>query len=135
MSLRNLLLAGVLGLLGPGSVMSAAAEALAPPPTWVVDPATPGANLPLAGRSLFDQLFAVDRNGKAAIELPFPFPALLARLDAQLAQDPASPVSAKLASRSASCRRVRIWSAPRSAASSASANRRKAGITLPSISA
>ena len=92
MSLRNLLLAGVLGLLGPGSVMSAAAEALAPPPTWVVDPATPGANLPLAGRSLFDQLFAVDRNGKAAIELPFPFPALLARLDAQLAQDPASPL-------------------------------------------
>ena len=54
MSLRNLLLAGVLGLLGPGSVMSAAAEALAPPPTWVVDPATPA--------SLFGQADSISKS-------------------------------------------------------------------------
>ena len=91
MNLRNSLLASLLGLAcGPGAVMWAAAESGYPAPTWVVDPAAPGENLPPAGRSLFDQLFAVTRHGQAAIELPFPFTALLARLDAQLAPDPGS---------------------------------------------
>ena len=92
MRLRKLLLVSLLGLLGPGALAPAAADTHLPPPTWVIDPAAPGDNLPAAGRSLFDQVFAVDRNGRAAIELPFPFAALLARLDAQLAQDPASPL-------------------------------------------
>lgn len=92
MRLRKFLLVSLLGLLGLGAVMSVASEPRSPPPTWVIDPAAPGDNLPAAGRSLFDQVFAVDRNGRAAIELPFPFAALLARLDAQLAQDPASPL-------------------------------------------
>ncbi len=91
MNLRNALLAGLLALAcGPGAVMWAAAESAPPAPTWVIDPAVPGDNLPPAGRSLFDQLFAVDRNGRASIDLPFPFEALLARLDAQLAGDPGS---------------------------------------------
>ena len=91
MNLRNALLTGLLALAcGPGAVMWAAAENAAPAPAWVIDPAVPGDNLPPVGRSLFDQLFAVTRNGQTAIELPFPFEALLARLDAQLARDPAS---------------------------------------------
>lgn len=91
MNLRNSLLASLLGLAcGPGAVMWAAAETGHPAPTWVIDPAAPGENLPPAGRSLFDQLFAVARDGQAAIELPFPFTALLARLDAQLAHDATS---------------------------------------------
>ena len=91
MNLRNALLAGLIGLAcGPGAVMWAAAETPRPAPTWVIDPAVPGEDLPAVGRSLFDQLFAVARNGQSAIELPFPFTALLARLDAQLVTDPGS---------------------------------------------
>ena len=62
------------------------------PPVPVVDPADPGENLPPRGRSLFDRVFAVARGGGAEIELPFPFAALLARLDAQLQHDPADPL-------------------------------------------
>jgi hypothetical protein len=91
MNLRNALLASLLGLAcGPGAVMWAAAETSRPAPIWVIDPAVPGEDLPPVGRSLFDQLFAVARNGQSAIELPFPFTALLARLDAQLVPDPGS---------------------------------------------
>ena len=91
MNLRNALQAGLLALAcGPGAVIWAAADSAPATAAWVVEPAVPGANLPPAGRSLFDQLFAVDRNGRATIELPFPFAALLARLDAQLAPDPGS---------------------------------------------
>ena len=91
MNLRNALLASLLGLAcGPGAVMWAAAETSRPAPAWVIDPAVPGEDLPPVGRSLFDQLFAVARNGQAAIELPFPLTALLARLDAQLVPDPGS---------------------------------------------
>ncbi len=58
-------------------------------PAWVVNPAAPGDHLPPAGGSLFDQLFADGRGGHA---LPFPFEKLLARVDAQLVVDPASPL-------------------------------------------
>ncbi len=91
MNLRNALLVSLFGLAcGPGAVMRATAETSHPAPTWVIDPAVPGDDLPPVGRSLFDKLFAVARNGQAAIELPFPFTALLARIDAQLAPDPGS---------------------------------------------
>ncbi|MEO8410845.1 MAG: hypothetical protein ABI478_09770, partial [Propionivibrio sp.] len=67
----------------------------ADPPAWVVDPARPGDNLPPAGRSLFDRLFAVhstgaDAGAPSAYDIPFPFAALLAHLDAQLRPDPNS---------------------------------------------
>lgn len=61
-----------------------------PDPVWVLDPAQPGENLPAAGRSLFDRLFVSVRHGKADYDLPFPFAALLARLDAQLSGDSGS---------------------------------------------
>jgi len=91
MILRLSILAGLLVLAcGSGAGMSAAAEGH-PPAVWVVNPSQPGDNLPPVGRSLFDELFAVSANGQGRIDLPFPFEALLARLDAQLARNPANP--------------------------------------------
>jgi hypothetical protein len=58
----------------------------------VVNPADPGEHLPSQGRSLFEELFAVRRGAAAEIEVPFPFAALLARIDSQLQRDPASPL-------------------------------------------
>ena len=72
--------------------MPAAAETGPAMPTWVVTPSAAGENLPPSGRSLFDQLFAVSHHGQSNIEIPFPFAALLARLDSELAHDPASPL-------------------------------------------
>jgi hypothetical protein len=93
MTLRSVILAGLLALAGgPGATVHAAPEGR-PPPDWVIVPSSPGDNLPPVGRSLFDELFAVSANGQGSIELPFPFEALLARLDAQLARDPANPGS------------------------------------------
>jgi len=90
MTLRKFILAGLLALAGgPGASVHAAAESR-PPPNWVIVPSQPGDNLPPLGRSLFDELFAISANGQGRIDLPFPFEALLARLDAQLAQAPAS---------------------------------------------
>jgi hypothetical protein len=91
MKLRAALSTGLLALLGGlATVMPAAAETASPAAVWVVDPAVPGANLPPLGRSLFDQIFAVDRDGRASLDLPFPFEALLKQLDGQLAADPNS---------------------------------------------
>jgi hypothetical protein len=93
MTLRKFILAGLLALAGgPGATVHAAPESR-PQPNWVIAPSSPGDNLPPVGRSLFDELFAVSANGQGRIELPFPFEALLARLDAQLARDPANPGS------------------------------------------
>jgi len=83
----TLLLAALLGLV---AAMPQAAER--PAASWVVDPAAPGDNLPPVGRSLFDQIFATTRDGQAAVVPPFPFTALVARLEAELARDPASPL-------------------------------------------
>lgn len=86
--MRNRLALGLLALaLGAGGTMPATA---ADAPVWVVDPAAPGDDLPRVGRSLFDRLFAVERNGKAEVAPPFPFTALLARLEAQVQRDPAA---------------------------------------------
>ena len=86
-------LAILLGLAAGSAAICAipvrATEAL---PLPVVDPADPGEHLPSHGRSLFEQMFAVRRGVAAEIEVPFPFEALLARIDAQLQRDPASPL-------------------------------------------
>ena len=70
----------------PASVAQSAAPS--PPdsttPPWVVDPAEPGTNLPPVGRSLFDFLITKDANGKKVYDIPFPFPALLARIESHL---------------------------------------------------
>ena len=82
MTLRNTTLAGLLALAcGPGASMHAAAETPPVAPSWVVTPSLAGENLPPSGRSLFDQLFAISRNGRSSIELPWPFESLLTRLD------------------------------------------------------
>lgn len=49
-------------------------------PAWVVSPYQPGPDLPPDGRSLFDELF-IDQSGR--LQLPHPFAALLAHLNAQ----------------------------------------------------
>jgi hypothetical protein len=56
-------------------------------PTLAVDAADPGPNLPPVGRSLFDFL-TIDRTGAGAAvqRVPFPFTALIARLEAELQQ-------------------------------------------------
>jgi len=93
MTLRHSILAGLLVLAcGAGASVYAAAETGSLAPVWVVTPSAAGNNLPPSGRSLFDQLFAVSRHGQSSIELPYPFSALLARLDSELAHDPASPL-------------------------------------------
>ena len=76
-------------LLGGAALMPWAAVAEpADAPAWVIDPARPGDSLPPAGGSLFDALFAEPRAGGSGHRLPFPFEALLARVDAQLAGGP-----------------------------------------------
>ena len=93
MTWRNATLAGLLVLAcGLGASVPAAAESSSAAPSWVITPSAAGENLPPSGRSLFDQLFAVSRNGQSNIEIPFPFAALLNRLDSELARDPASPL-------------------------------------------
>ncbi len=65
-------------------------------PPWVLDPTEPGPNLPPVGRSLFDFLITKDVNGKKVYDIPFPFPALLARIELHLHSDRTRPVSKRL---------------------------------------
>ncbi len=81
---RRILPAVVLGLACALTTASGSRATERGVPAWVVDPTRPGDNLPRHGRSLFDRLFAVSRGGPAEIELPVPFSALLARIEAQL---------------------------------------------------
>ena len=52
--------------------------------SWAVSPAAPGANLPPAGRSLFDFLFTESGPGETQYNIPFPFSALIERVASQL---------------------------------------------------
>jgi hypothetical protein len=51
--------------------------------TWVVDPLVPGPDLPPAGRSLFDQLFARG----SGYDVPYPFTVLMRRIQAYAGTD------------------------------------------------
>jgi dienelactone hydrolase len=51
---------------------------------WVINPSTAGDNLPTVGRSVFDRLFSITRDGKAAYEIPFPYTKLVAFLNNRL---------------------------------------------------
>jgi len=62
-----------------------------PPATWAVNPAAPGPDLPSAGRSLFDFVATVERDGARAYDLPFPFEALVQRLAARAGCPVAAP--------------------------------------------
>src|SRR5947209_2640382 len=74
-----LLLAALLGLAA-----LARAAGPAPPPPWAVDPEDPGEDLPPAGRSLFDFLVTVPRGGERVYDVPFPFAALVSRIEQEL---------------------------------------------------
>lgn len=54
-------------------------------PTWVVDPLDPGPDRPPAGRSLFDHLFTVVRDGRGTYVIPYPFEALTAHVERRAA--------------------------------------------------
>lgn len=74
---------------GPEAVLAAAVAAAPPGAVWAVDPEDPGPTLPPAGRSLFD--FVVARPDGSGYEVPFPFPALLARVEERLGVAPGEP--------------------------------------------
>ncbi|MCP5249980.1 MAG: hypothetical protein H6942_15840 [Candidatus Accumulibacter sp.] len=92
MTLRKAFLAMALGTVGAFAAVMPALALEAVPPVRVVEPADPGEHLPSVGRSLFDQLFAVSRGADVEVDPPFPFEALLSRIDAQLQRDPDSPL-------------------------------------------
>jgi hypothetical protein len=72
-----------LGLLA-GS--AAHADDQAPAPVLAVDPDEPGPSLPPVGRSLFDFLTMQEEDGRTVQVVPFPFTALLERIEAELGQ-------------------------------------------------
>jgi mono/diheme cytochrome c family protein len=61
-----------------------------PPPVWAFDPGEPGPDRPPVGRSLFDRLFAAERDGTTVTDVPFPFAALRQRLMGHLGPDAAN---------------------------------------------
>src|SRR5690242_7436047 len=54
-----------------------------PQPNWVVEPTQVESNLPPAGRSLFDFVVAASANGKPAYDIPYPFDALVRKVEAR----------------------------------------------------
>jgi len=53
------------------------------PATWSADPAEPGPARPPAGRSAFDREFTTVSGGRRVYDIPFPFSALLEKLNAR----------------------------------------------------
>ncbi len=68
-----------LGLLAAAVPLCAGAQAPRgdDPAVWIVDPKVPGADVPPAGRSLFDHLFVAETADGNRHRLPFPFSSLL----------------------------------------------------------
>ncbi len=54
--------------------------------SWAVDPTAPGPDLPPLGRSLFDHLVTESIAGSKVYRVPFPFSALIDRIQARLGQ-------------------------------------------------
>jgi hypothetical protein len=85
--LRSTDAAIVLGLAGgllsglPAGDRVLAAE---PAPVLAVDPEEPGPDLPPVGRSLFDFLTVQEVDGRLVQSVPFPFEALLERIEAEI---------------------------------------------------
>jgi hypothetical protein len=71
----------VLGLLAGGVAF---ADDQAPPPVLAVNPDEPGPSLPPVGRSLFDFLTMREKDGRLVQVVPFPFTALLERIEAEI---------------------------------------------------
>ena len=80
-------LAGV-GFAGHAAEPTRAAAA----PRWAVDPRAVGANLPPAGRSLFDYVVSEERNGQRVYNVPFPYTAFTQSIERRLqGANPAPP--------------------------------------------
>ncbi len=60
--------------------------------SWVSDPASAGDDLPPVGRSLFDHLMTVERNGTRAYEFPTSFAQLRQRIEAQVQREAGASV-------------------------------------------
>jgi hypothetical protein len=73
-------------LLGLLAGSAAHADDQAPAPVLAVDPDEPGPSLPPVGRSLFDFLTMQEEGGRTVQVVPFPFTALLERIEAELGQ-------------------------------------------------
>jgi hypothetical protein len=71
----------LLGLLVGGATH---ADDQAPAPVLAVDPDEPGPSVPPVGRSLFDFLTMQEEGGRTVQVVPFPFTALLERIEAEL---------------------------------------------------
>ena len=93
MAVAELSLAVVLALsasslyIFAGNLMAAdagTAASAAPAKLWTVDPAGFEPNLPPAGRSLFDFLTLRKYGGPAEYDIPYPFAALLRKIERQL---------------------------------------------------
>lgn len=56
-------------------------------PAWVVDPDVPGSDKPPIGRSLFDYLVTEPRDGTRTYKVPFPFAALVEKIEGELSAD------------------------------------------------
>lgn len=54
--------------------------------SWAVDPSAPGPDVPPLGRSLFDHLVTERTGSEKAYRVPFPFSALIDRIQARLGQ-------------------------------------------------
>ena len=54
--------------------------------SWAVDPSAPGPDLPPSGRSLFDHLVTEPTESEKGYRVPFPFSALIDRIQARLGQ-------------------------------------------------
>jgi len=65
---------------------------------WAVDPTTAGENLPPVGRSLFDFVFVRNQGERKVYDIPFPFSAVVKKLEAELQSEVpgASPVKTVL---------------------------------------
>ncbi len=77
----------------PSPVSAPAASTAAP---WVIDPTEPGPNLPPIGRSLFDFLITKTVQGKKVYDIPFPFSALVTKIESQLHPKGTAPVLKRL---------------------------------------
>src|SRR5438309_9867336 len=81
-----------------GNLMAADADTTAvpaPAALWTVDPAGFEPNLPPAGRSLFDFLMVRQQGGTAQYDIPYPFDALLRKIETRLKTDEGGASSLK----------------------------------------
>ncbi len=62
---------------------------------WAVDPTTPGENVPSVGRSLFDFLVVRKQGERKIYHVPFPFTALVKKLETELRPEPSGSTSLK----------------------------------------